>query len=171
MNAFFWATYRTALLSAVVGIVVGCANGRDTPKPADLAPSAGLVGTRTAWNVKLEPVQFPLAVSVSGDSVTVVSSSGVLKALNAQTGTTLWSANVGTPISAGIGGDGHLAAVLTVENELVMFEKSDQLWRQTIAAQGFTAPLPLMHEQAGKFGINSVLATHWFCANREFYLQ
>ena len=141
MNAFFLAAYRTALLSAVVGIVVGCANGRDTPKPADLAPSAGLIGTRMAWNVKLEPVQFPLAVNVSGDSVTVVSSSGALKALNAQTGATLWSANAGTPISAGIGSDGHLAAVLTVKNELVVFEKSDQLWRQTIAAQGFTSPL------------------------------
>ncbi len=141
MNAFFLAAYRTALLSAVVGIVVGCANGRDTPQAADLAPSAGLIGIRTAWNVKLESVQFPLAVNVNGDSVSVVSSSGALKSLNAKTGATLWSANVGAPISAGIGGDGHLTAVLTVENELVVFEKSDERWRQTISAQGFTAPL------------------------------
>ena len=141
MNAFFLAVCRTALLSAVLAVVVGCANGRDTPKLADLAPSAGLIGIRAAWNAKLEPVQFPLAVNVNGDSVSVVSSSGALKSLNARTGATLGSANVGAPISAGIGGDGHLAAVLTVENELVVFEKSDELWRQTIAAQGYTAPL------------------------------
>jgi hypothetical protein len=46
MNAFFLTAYRTAFLSAVLGIVVGCATGRVTPKPADLAPSAGLIGIR-----------------------------------------------------------------------------------------------------------------------------
>jgi outer membrane protein assembly factor BamB len=141
MNAFFLAAYRTALLSAVFGLVVGCASSRDAPKPAELGPNAALIGVRPAWNVKLDSVEFPLTVKVTGDSVLVASASGILKSLNSQTGAVLWSTKVGAPISAGIGGDGRQTAVLTVENELVVFEESNEIWRQPISAQGFTAPL------------------------------
>ena len=141
MNAFFLVANRAALLLAVLGIAVGCASGHDTPKPAELAPSAGLIGVRTAWSLKLDAVEFPLTVKANSDSVLVASSSGTLKSLNAKTGSILWSANVGTPISAGVGGDGRLTAVQTVENELVVFEEGRELWRQVIPAQGYTAPL------------------------------
>lgn len=141
MNAYFLFGFRAALLSAVLGLIVSCASGRDVPKPAELAPNAGLIGVRAAWTVKSDPVDFSLNVKVRGDSVLVASSNGMLKSLNTQTGAVLWSANVGSPLSAGIGDDGRLTAVVTVENELVVFEENRELWRQTIAAQGFTAPL------------------------------
>lgn len=141
MHAFLMATRHAVLLSVVLGMVVGCANGRVAPKPADLAPSAALIGIKSAWNVKQDSVQFPLTVGVNEDAVLLASSSGLLTSLNAQTGATVWHADAGAPLSAGIATDGLMAAVLTVENELVVFNKNVELWRQTISAQGFTAPL------------------------------
>ncbi len=141
MNALLLIVYRTALISALAAFVVGCASNRDAPKSAQLAPSANLIGVRKAWNVKIDAVNFPLTIKAFDDSVVVASSNGNLRSLNPQTGGTVWSGSVGAPISAGVGGDGLRTAVITVENELVVLEQGNELWRQTIAAQGFTAPL------------------------------
>lgn len=141
MKTYFLLAYRAALLSTTLAFVVSCASSQDALKPADLAPSAGLIGARLAWNAKVGAVEFPFAVKVNEDSILVASSSGALNSLNAKSGAVLWSAHVGAPISAAIGGDSRLTAVMTVENELVVFDKSNELWRETISAQGFTAPL------------------------------
>lgn len=141
MKAYFLLVYRTVLLSAMLAFVVGCASSPEAPKPADLPPNAGLMGVRLAWNTKVDAVEFPLTVKTNGDFIWVASSNGILKSLNAQTGAVSWSVPVGSPLSAGIGGEGRLIAVLTVENELVVFDEGHELWRQSITAQGFTSPL------------------------------
>ncbi|WP_210546362.1 outer membrane protein assembly factor BamB [Rhodoferax sp. PAMC 29310] len=141
MNVYFTAAFRTVFLSAILGLVVGCAGTPDRPKPAELPPSAGLLGVRLAWTVKSDAVEYPLALKVNGDAVLFASSNGALKSLSALTGETLWSANVGANLSAGIGSDGRMTAVVTVENELVVLNESRVLWRQALLAQGFTAPL------------------------------
>ncbi len=141
MNMSPSIAFRAVLLCAVLGLAVGCASAPDRPKPAVLAPSAGLLGVKLAWSIKMDPVGYPLSISANGDSVLVAGSNGSLKSLNAQTGGILWSANVGAPLSAGIGSDGRVVAVVTNENELVVRNESKELWRQTLTAQSFTAPL------------------------------
>lgn len=141
MTVYLTAAFRTALLSTLLGLMLGCASAPDRPKPTELPPSAGLVGVRLAWTAKMDPVDYPMSISANGDSVFIASSSGLLQSLNAQTGNILWSANVGAPILAGVGSDGRLAAVVTVDNELVVRSESQELWRQAVSAQSFTAPL------------------------------
>lgn len=135
------AVTKMAPVFAVLGLFVGCASGPEKPKPAELAPNAGLLSVRLAWTSKVGPIDFPLDVKVNGNTVAVASSDGVVGAFDARTGAELWRTSVGSPIAAGVGSDGQLAAVVTRGNELVVLDGGRELWRQKLSAQGFTAPL------------------------------
>lgn len=132
---------RVAPVLVVLGLLVGCASGPDKPKPAELAPNAGLVGVRLAWTAKVGTIEFPLDLKVNGNSVAVASSDGIVAAFDAATGAELWRTNVGSPIAAGVGSDGQVAAVVTRGNELIVLAGGREIWRKKLSAQGFTAPL------------------------------
>lgn len=133
---------RAALVAASVAVLVGCASGDSRPKPAELGPNPGIVGARLAWTSKVGPVHFPLQVQVEGNSIAVASSDGTLLALDAGTGRPLWQATLPkTQISAGVGSDGRLAAVVTRANDLVVLAQGREQWREPLGALAFTPPL------------------------------
>jgi outer membrane protein assembly factor BamB len=99
------------------------------------------MGVRTVWTSQIGKVDFPLTVSTTGAAVTLASSDGVVTSLDARTGTALWRINVGTQIAAGVGSDGHYAAVVTRDNQLVTMDGDHELWRSPLSSQVFTAPL------------------------------
>ncbi len=135
------AATKVAFASLLLASLISCSSGPEKMKPAELAPNAGLLGVRLAWSSKVGPIDFGLAVKVSGNTVAVASSDGTVTAFDAGTGTAQWRAQVGGPIAAGVGSDGKLAAVVTRANELVVLEAGREIWRQKMSAQGFTAPL------------------------------
>lgn len=132
---------KAALAMLLIGSLVACSSTADKPKPTELAPNAGLLGVHLAWSSKIGVVDFPLTLKTSAKAVTVASSDGVVASLDASSGEALWRANVGAPITAGVGSDGHTSAVVTLANELVAIDAGRQLWRQKLSARGFTAPL------------------------------
>ena len=136
LNAVTWS-----LAFAVLGLIGGCASGPTKQKPVDLAPSVNLLNVRLAWSTKAAPLGTPLNAHVVGNTVTVVGSDGLVISLDSQTGGELWRAAVGNQILAGAGSDGRVAAVLTRGNELVALEGGREIWRQKMAASGFTSPL------------------------------
>lgn len=140
-NFLLKAATRVTPILVALGLLLGCASGSEKPKPADLAPNAGLLGVRLAWSSKVGPIDFPLDAKVSGSAVAVASSDGVVALLDAGNGAELWRTNVGSPIAAGVGHDGRVAAVVTRGNELVVLDAGREIWRQKLSAQGFTAPL------------------------------
>lgn len=133
----------TRVLPALVALVlmVGCAGGPERPMPAELAPNAGLLGVRLAWTAKVGSIEFPLAVKVNGHLVAVAGSDGVVAEFDARSGAELWRTNVGSPIAAGVGSEGQVAAVVTRSNELIVLGGGREIWRQRLSAQSFTAPL------------------------------
>lgn len=135
------AAAKFAVCTVVVGSLISCSSTPDQPKPAELAPNAGLLGVRLAWTAKVGVIDFPLDVKVNDGTVAVASSDGVVASLNARTGAELWRANVGSQIAAGVGSDGRFAAVVTRTNELVSLDGGREIWRQKLPAQAFTAPL------------------------------
>ena len=137
----FSTTVRMALGFAAVSLFAACSSGPDKIKPAELGPNPELLGVKLAWASKVGVIEFPLDVKVNGNEVAVASSDGVIASFDARTGVEVWRANVGAPISAGVGTDGHISAVVTRDNELVVLEAGRELWRQKMSAQSFTSPL------------------------------
>jgi outer membrane protein assembly factor BamB len=126
---------------AVLFTLVACSGTPPKHKPADLPPDAGLLGVKQVWGTKTGEVSFPLSVQVSAQNVAIASAAGSVAVLNASTGAEVWRAAVGSPLAAGVGYDGRLAAVVTRGNELVVLESGRELWRQQLTAQSYTAPL------------------------------
>ena len=135
------ALRRGALVLAglLVGALAGCASS-SKPQPAELGPDPALLGVRQAWSTKLAPIAYPLDVQVVGRQVMLAGGDGTVVALDAATGRELWRAAAAAPLSAGVGSDGKLTAVVTRSNEVVAFDAGRELWRFRLPAQAYTAP-------------------------------
>jgi outer membrane assembly lipoprotein YfgL len=131
---------RAPLAIVAVAILAGCFGGVKKPQPAELQPVAALVSVRQSWSNRMGPVNFPLDVTVSGNSVSVASDDGTVALLDAQTGRDIWRVALKTPIAAGVGSDGKVLAVVTKANEVVAMQAGRELWRQKLTALVFTAP-------------------------------
>ena len=131
--------WGVGLLAAA--LLVGCAGGSARPQPAELPPHIGLIGVRQAWTARLPAVDFPLQVGVQGQQVMVAGSDGTVVTLDAASGRELGRASAGAPLTAGVGGDGRVSAVVTRDNRVIALEGGRELWRQKLTTQSYTAPL------------------------------
>lgn len=134
-----------ALLVAAL-VALGACSGTPKPKPTPLEPLTPQIGGRLVWNAKVDSVRFPLLVAVnetasSGEIFTLAGTDGTVLALQADTGRELWRGSAGARLSAGVGSDGRFAAVVTRDNELVVFEAGRVVWRARLASRVATAPL------------------------------
>ena len=142
--------FSTPILRAPVVIFLatllsGCSvfSFLDSPaklKPAELQSVTTPELAKQAWSTRIGQVSFPLDVYVSGMTAFVASSDGSVAALDARTGVDIWRATVGSPIAAGVGSDGIIAAVVTQSNEVVALQDGRELWRQKLNAQAYTSP-------------------------------
>jgi outer membrane assembly lipoprotein YfgL len=134
-NGFHWLVGL-----GMVASLYGCA-GTEKPKPAELEPNTALISVRTAWTNSIGTVGYPLNTRVVGDKVFVASSQGNIAALDATTGKDIWRTQVGGPLSAGVGSDGTVTAVVNRDNEVIALEGGKVTWRQKLSAVTMTAPL------------------------------
>jgi outer membrane assembly lipoprotein YfgL len=139
---------RSAPLVAllVAALATGCSwipnpFGPDRPKPKDLEPIVAPITVREAWRQNFGKVEFPLTVAVNGATLTMATSDGTVLAFEAETGRTLWRTSVGTAISAGVGSDGTVAAVVTREGNLVALDSARIRWTKPLGVRVATAPL------------------------------
>ena len=107
---------RTPVAIIAVALLAGCFGGVKKPQPAELQPVTALVSARQSWNSRMGPVNFPLDVSVAGNGIGVASDDGSVALLDAQTGRDIWRVALKTPISAGVGSDGKVLAIVTKAN-------------------------------------------------------
>ena len=128
--------------AAILAIaVLSACSSTDKPKPAELPANVAVLGVRQAWTAKLPAVTFPLQTDVSGDMLVLASADGTVVMLDSRTGKEAWRGNAGAPLTAGVGSDGTIAAVVTRNNELVALENGKVLWKQRLSAESYTAPL------------------------------
>jgi outer membrane assembly lipoprotein YfgL len=135
-----------AALALLCALELAACSGTPKPKPTALLPVTPQIGGRLAWSQRVESVKFPLLVAVnetasSGGVFTVAGTDGTVMALQADTGSELWRASIGTALSAGVGSDGRFASVVTRDNELVTIEAGRIVWRVRLGARVATAPL------------------------------
>jgi outer membrane protein assembly factor BamB len=139
-NMRFAQVVRALAAIFLIATVVGCSGGSPKPKPAELEAVTPLVSARQSWNARIGPVNFPLEIAVSSNSVALASGDGTVAMLDAQTGHDIWRVALNTPIAAGVGSDGKVVVVVTKANEVVALQDGRELWRQKLSAQAFTAP-------------------------------
>lgn len=140
---------RALVAGGVAALLAGCSSlpswlpftsPAEKPKPAELQANPKLLAVRQAWALKIGKVDFPLAVAVNGDTVTLAAGDGNVAGIEAATGRELWHATAGAPLAAGVGSDGTTAAVVTRNNDLVAFANGREAWRQKLPAQAYTPP-------------------------------
>ncbi len=130
--------------------------GSDKAKPAPLVDFTPSIAGRVVWSARGANVEFPLSVATAGDRFVLADSDGQLRALNAADGTELWRVSVGAKLVAGVGSDGRFSAVVTRDQELVVFEEGKQLWRARLKAPVQTAPV-VAGERVFVLGVDRVV--------------
>jgi len=128
-------------VSLMVASLAGCWGGPTKPDPTPLAPLEAKLVVAQAWKRDIGSVTFPLTVPVQGGIYTVADDDGTVLALNATSGAEVWRADVGAKLSAGVGSDGRIAAVVTRDNELVVLDNGAASWRKTLPSRVVTPPL------------------------------
>ena len=136
---------RRAALAACAALccalaLAGCASSR-RPKPVDLPANPAQLGVQQGWHAALGEVDFPLQPRVLGQRVLLASGKGEVLALDAATGRELARAAVGEALTAGVGSDGTVDAVVTRSNHVVALEGGQELWRWLLPTQSYTPPL------------------------------
>ncbi|OIN94456.1 MAG: outer membrane protein assembly factor BamB [Comamonadaceae bacterium CG1_02_60_18] len=122
--------------------LVACSSQPGVPQPVELGPSPALLGVKQVWAAQTGRVDFPLSVVVTDNTVVLAGGpDGKVSAVNAATGAVLWQVQLGVAVSAGVGSDGHYAALVTQDNALVTLENGKESWRIRLASQVLTAPL------------------------------
>ena len=130
---------RWTLIGACV-LVAAC-SGPSRPKPTEIQGVTVLQDVRPSWTANVGAVDFPLVVSVRDGRIALANSQGVVAVLDASTGKDIWRLKLDQAIAAGVGSDGQQVAVVTRNNELVTLRDGKVLWRKSMPAQSFTAPL------------------------------
>jgi len=119
--------------------LVACA--ADKPKPAPLEAYTPSISAHLQWSTGIGSIAFPLSIAAREGRLFAASSDGQIVALNAQSGAELWRAQADAGLTAGVGSDGRLAAVVTRNNEVQVFDGARLVWKQRLPAAVATAPL------------------------------
>jgi outer membrane assembly lipoprotein YfgL len=132
---------RLVAVLALAAAVVACASG-ERPKPTPLKALEPAISGRVVWSQRIEGGFGPTAsVATTGDLFTVASASGVVAALQPETGREVWRVSLGQPLGTGPGTDGRFTAVVGQGGELVVIEGGTVRWRQPLGVRVVTPPL------------------------------
>lgn len=130
----FWAAFVAAALLAAC-------SSTSKPDPTPLQSIVPQIAGRAVWQARVDGIRFPLAVAALADRFVAAGDDGTVLALDAGTGRELWRATAGAQLSAGVGSDGRFSSVVTRDNELVVFDGPQLLWRKRLSARVLTSPL------------------------------
>jgi outer membrane protein assembly factor BamB len=130
---------RGLVTLAAVALLAACA--ADKPKPTPLETYEPKIAGRQVWQTRIGTVGFPLVAAAREGLFFVASGDGSVAAINADTGRTVWEAQAGAKISAGVGSDGRYTSVVTRDNEVVTFDSGREIWRKRVPSSVVTPPM------------------------------
>ncbi|WP_282823669.1 outer membrane protein assembly factor BamB [Pelomonas sp. V22] len=131
------------LAAGLMALLSGCAV-YDWVMPAKKNPLETFTATlsgKTAWNSRVDSIKFPLNVAVAGERIVVADSDGLVQALNVANGQSQWRGETKVKPSGAVGSDGRFAALVSVDNELVVLDAGKKVWTKTLNTPVKTAPL------------------------------
>jgi len=125
--------------------LVACSSTPDKPSPTALTDFKSQLSISKVWSLQIGPISpnsnAPLSHNVTEGRLALVTGSGLVVLLDAETGAESWRLALNTPVAAGIGGDGERFAVISQANELIAISNAKIIWRVKLPASAFTSPL------------------------------
>ncbi len=142
---FRWMAWLSfAIVCIFVLGLVACSSTPDKPTPTALADFKTQVNISKVWAAQIGPISSgsgaPLSHNYAAGRLALVSGSGLVSVIDAETGVEAWRLSLNTPVSAGIGGDGERFAVISQANELIAISNAKVIWQVKLPASSFTSP-------------------------------
>jgi len=137
-------TTRLSVLGLSLALTLGLtACGSSKPKPAPLESLNSSARLVPAWTVRVGDMapNFALSVSADANAVALGSADGSIVSLDLRTGRERWRAQAKTDLSAAVGSDGRYAAVVSADNDLMLFDQGKLLWTERQPGRVLTAPV------------------------------
>ncbi|MFA7438558.1 outer membrane protein assembly factor BamB [Castellaniella sp.] len=130
--------FRLALIGLLSGSLAACGLFADTdPRfdPAPLTEYAPSLAVAPRWSASVgSGGGYGFIPQVTGDAVQVATPSGSVAALDLASGAVRWQVRT-EPLSAGVGSDGQVTAVVTQSGEVLAFgPQGTELWRSQAAS-------------------------------------
>lgn len=140
----FAPVWRACTVMCAVFVLAACGSATVKPKPPALEPLAitsPQPTIRPAWSQRVNAVTFPMSVAAVRGAFTLAAGDGALLSLDAASGRELWRGDAGTKLSAGVGSDGSLSAVVGAGGRLVVVRDGLSLWSRELNVRVSTRPL------------------------------
>lgn len=125
---------RVAAVALVSATLVGCSlfgSSDDRYKPAPLATFLPEMAAQSAWKTQIGSGSgLGFAPSIVNGAAYAATPDGAVVKVDLQSGGIVWRAMVDKKLSAGVGSDGKVTAVVTREGAVVALDESGQIkWR------------------------------------------
>lgn len=110
-------------------------------KPGPLPENKATVTAQIPWQVTVGKSRAGFAPAPVGDAVYVASPDGTLARVEAATGRTVWRANAGKGLSAGVGADASTVVVGTDKGEVLAFDPEGKpRWQAKVSSEVVSPP-------------------------------
>jgi outer membrane protein assembly factor BamB len=133
---------RRVLLAGAI-LAAGC-SGPSGPKMAELSPLPSSIPVRSLWQASIgkagDAIFFPAVVS---GAVYAAAQDGTVARFDVATGRESWRVKLNEALSAGVGSDGSLVAVGTLEGEAIALDAASGAvrWRARVSSEVLSAPV------------------------------
>ena len=140
---------RYALLIATILLASGCtwfSREKSSVDVSELTELASPLASAVNWSMDVgegtDDEGVRLVVSLDGTTVYVANFGGNILAVNAQTGSTLWSKDVDMDLAGGPGAGYGLVIAGSTEGDIVTLSQSngDELWRAQVSTEVTSVP-------------------------------
>lgn len=140
MRPLLASAVRCGGVAVLAALTAAC--GSDKPKPTPLEAITPQIAGRQVWAARVDGgLPFVLMPAVRDGQFIVAGGDGSVVALNATDGREVWRGSAGARLTAAVGSDGRLAAVVTRDNELLVMDRGVEAWRKRLGSLVSTAPL------------------------------
>ena len=136
---------NAVILGSAASVLAACSSlnpfASSAPKPAELVAFQSSAELRPLWSANIgDAGPFVFQPEVVGDSVYAAAHGGTVARY--QDGRAQWSVRVGKRLSAGVGSDGRLVVVVSVDGEAIALDAASgaERWRVPVGAEVLAAP-------------------------------